>query len=377
MDQNLPIINLIKTGIKHIFNINKYTNYQIEIDTTTDNILDLSILEDPGFGKVNVSNSQKFKFDYYNGELEKITIECESTKAYTIAIEEHDLRIKQIYMNSIFKIAFLEGILKAHNLIEYHDNNAPAIFYGLTTPDDLLVFEKHKSLKIVIWMGGDINYRIKRTKMDTQRRLRMIHRIASTPKVKLISASSFISRSMDELKLPYSIVPFLGIDFDLYKPIKKGPCIYLYTTLHSEDYYGSEIYTKLMEKYKHINFITTCCKYYYDNVLLKMSPPYKYNIKWYEKTELINEIYPQCFVGLRLTQHDGPAWTVQELGLLGIKSIHNGNSPSSLNYKTFDDVCNHIETEMKTIGSSDPELATKVREYLTIDDKFFNTSFFK
>lgn len=66
---------------------------------------------------------------------------------------------------------------------------------------------------------------------------------------------------------------------------------------------------------------------------------------------------------------------MQELGLMGIKSIHNGDSPSCLNYVTFDDICKHIDNEIKTIGSQDIELANSVRQYLTLDPKFFKTSF--
>ena len=131
-----------------------------------------------------------------------------------------------------------------------------------------------------------------------------------------------------------------------------------------------------MEKYKHINFIVTCCKFYYDN-LIKLNKPLKYGIKYYSKDELISKIYPQCFIGLRLTDHDGLAATVQELGLLGIKTIHNGCSPSSLNYNSFEDICEHIDNEIKTIGSSDPITALEVKEYLTINKKFFSTEYYK
>ena len=86
------------------------------------------------------------------------------------------------------------------------------------------------------------------------------------------------------------------------------------------------------------------------------------------------ETYSKCFIGLRLVPYDGLGSTVQELGLMGIRCVHNGNSPSALNYKNIDDIIKHIENEAKTIGSKDEELAKKVNEYLTIPDNFFKIS---
>jgi len=43
----------------------------------------------------------------------------------------------------------------------------------------------------------------------------------------------------------------------------------------------------------------------------------------------------------------------------------------------FDDICNHIDNEMKNIGTSDAKLAKKVREYLTVDREIFNTNYYQ
>ena len=89
-------------------------------------------------------------------------------------------------------------------------------------------------------------------------------------------------------------------------------------------------------------------------------------------------LYNKCFIGLRLVPHDGLASTVQELGLMGIKCVHNGNSPSALNYNTISDILSHIEKEAKTIGTKDEKLAEEVKKYLTIPNTFFNVdTYFK
>jgi len=53
----------------------------------------------------------------------------------------------------------------------------------------------------------------------------------------------------------------------------------------------------------------------------------------YNKKDLIN-IYSKCFIGLRLTNNDGNANTIQELGLMGIRCIHIDNIfPNVITYK--------------------------------------------
>ena len=80
---------------------------------------------------------------------------------------------------------------------------------------------------------------------------------------------------------------------------------------------------------------------------------------------------------MRLTKHDGTAMSVQELGAMGIKSVFNGRTPSSLPWKTFDDVCNHIDNERKTIGEIDHQLSQKVKNYFNINDDFKQVSNYK
>jgi hypothetical protein len=45
------------------------------------------------------------------------------------------------------------------------------------------------------------------------------------------------------------------------------------------------------------------------------------------------EIYKKCFVGVRLTNKDGNANTVLEMGRLGIPVIFNGNESNSISYE--------------------------------------------
>ena len=353
----------------HVFDLKKNTNYQISVSTNTNNKMELKILEDTFFGKINIEGVDTYTFNYYNDKLEKINIECRYSSDYDIIMEEHNIRVSQIHVSNVLRQAFLDDLKNAYHLVDYYDDYAPSIFYGIMDNDDMLKLERNKSLKIIVWIGGDIAINPRSERLI----LKKINKINTLKNVKHIGISSFIIQNLIDLKLPYKAVPFMGVNFEIYKPVTKGPSIYLYTDLMDENRYGREIYTKLMEKYPNINFIVACCKINHDRSIAKKIQM-KYGIKYYNKKELVEKIYPQCFIGLRLTKHDGLAATVQELGLLGIKTIHNGNSPSSLNYHNFDDVCKHIDNEMKTIGFIDQITANDVKNFLTINENFFWTN---
>lgn len=290
---------------------------------------------------------------------------------------EHDTStVRQIYINPILNLSFGHDIISRYGLTHYHNPREPSFFFGLLSDDDLHVLQKHKSTKIIIWIGGDINYDINRTEGQTKTLRKRLNSILQVPDLKHISISSFIGASLDKLKLSYKSVPFMGFDPNKYKPVAKGPCIYLYTSIGNEKYYGEDLYLQVMKRYPDIKFIITCCIVFKDKTPNTTKYP-GHKIQYYPKDVLVNEIYPQCFVGLRLTDHDGLAGTVQELGLMGIKSIHNGSSPSSLNYKNIDDICDHIDRERESIGKIDTEMANAVYDYLTIPDEVFKTDYYE
>ncbi|XWV26188.1 hypothetical protein QJ857_gp0890 [Tupanvirus soda lake] len=358
------------------FDVQQFCNYKVAIDSAMDNKITLKIVQDPQFDKYEINNKNKnHVFDYFNGKNDQITIICVSLKSIKLNIYREDIPIEQIYVAEHLRMGFGKVIKESTNLKEYSDPYKPAIFYGVWSKNDLNALVNNKSLKIMIWSGGDINYAQYRQAYVNKIILDNVNKIKTLTKIVHISKSSFISESLNKFDLIHMNIPYIAIDHDLYKPVPKGDSIYVYTSPAMEKYYGSDLYDKIVDKYKNINFIFACCEastQYMTNTKYKT----KYNIKYYNKNDLVNNIYPKCFLALRLTIHDGIANTVQELGLMGIKSVHNGNGPSCLNYKTFEDICEHIDNEIKTIGECDIDLANKVKSYLKLSPDFYNTKFY-
>ena len=358
------------------FPVERFCNYRVEVHSEVNNEILLSVKEDEHFGEFLIKNeTTAFSLHYFNGDSKRITIICKALSPFRLEMIREDIKIEQLYMAEHLRQEFYEQVKKSTGLRDYENDYLPAIYYGIWSDDSINTLRKNKSLKIIVWSGGDINAADYREDYVRERILRNVSEIRELSKVVHVSKSPFIDKSLEGFGLPYIKRPFHLIDFDLFKPIKKGNSIYIYTAPTLESYYGFELYEKVVEKYKDINFIFACCKAGRD-FIKATDYQSKYDLRYYEKEEQINEIYSRCFLCLRLTKHDGIANTVQELGLMGIKSVHNGSSPSSLNYKTLEDIYRHIDNERKTIGTCDGVLANEVKRYLTLDTNFYNTGFY-
>ena len=351
----------------------KNSNYEISVESS-DIIKTVEIVEDPSFGKLFANNKSIFVFYYFNDNYSQITLSINSMESCRINIVQRDIPINQLRIAE--KLGEFSEDLKILGLENYNSEYLPAYFYGLWTDKDMEILLNNKSLKIIIWTGQDIYFRNKYSKTNVDRVLHNLNKIKNLKNVKHIAISKFIANDLEKLKIPYTRIPFMGINFGMFKPVIKGNSIYVYTSPLNGIKYGENIYSQLIKQFNNINFIFTTNRVAY-SALIKSKKQNIYNIQYYTKKQLIENIYPQCFIALRLTNHDGLSGTVQEMGCMGIKSVHNGDSPSSLPYTTYTDVCNHIENEMKTIGTMDIELSQQVKEYLNFDREIFNTKFYK
>ena len=246
-------------------------------------------------------------------------------------------------------IFFKEQILKTYPNLKYgYVSNKPMIFFGLYRPEDFRLAIKHQYKCLIVWGGSDALKFKNGSKMELQPLLR------NTYKFFHIAQSKWISDDLKSLNFKHKLLPWYSLDKSKFTCTEKGKSIYIYLP---NRFYGAnlfeEVKKKLMGKYE---FIIGG-----GNLGRERKIPYN----------KMPEIYSKCFIGLRLVPHDGLGSTVQELGLMGIKCVHNGNSPSALNYKDIDDIIKHIENEAKTIGLKDEELSKKVDKYLNIDSSFF------
>lgn len=288
---------------------------------------------------------------------------------FTTNLYPQNHQINQIQIAQFLKNGFEGPIMERFNHLRPKTSQGACLYYGLRYQDELINIQNNHGLSVIIWTGGDIDIN---NPTESKNVLSTINIISKLKGVRLIATSKFIQKDLEQLKLPYLFVPFMGINLDMYQPVPKGDSIYIYTS-HDIVLYGKDLYDQVIARYPQIKFLLYTHPAQYNLAVKNGQAKYyqQHQIKCLSDPQEIIRVYQQCFLGLRLTKHDGLSATVQELGCLGIKTIHNGNSPSAINYQTIDDICQIIDTEMKTIGTVDQELSRRVKQFLTIDDNFF------
>lgn len=267
-------------------------------------------------------------------------------------LEQNNMIIDQMRVSKGAK-KFKKQILNKYNFKDYYSKNKPAFFFGCSyKANDIEQILQHKSLAVIIWIGTDALWLTKKPKI--------YKRIINNKKIKHIAISEYIEKDLEKYNLSYYKIPIHPSDIQHIEPYEKGPNIYIYGGSPSrKKFYGLHYVKKIKENFKNINF----------DILYSRPPQHV------PHAEIFN-IYKKCFLGLRLTPHDGLPNTVLELGAMGRKCIWNGNLPNAVQWENIDDILRIISNEMQTIGSLDQELSLKTKSFVNIDESWTNTEFY-
>jgi hypothetical protein len=200
------------------------------------------------------------------------------------------------------------------------------IIFGLYNNYDLAFVKKYMHQVVIIWGGTDC--------INMINNHHIYDFILKHKFIKHIAISDNLYLKLNSLLKDSIIIntPFRLLNYNNYLDIstnldKKN--IYIYTSINinrAKEIYNANIYLEVIKRFPNINFIIAYGQY---------------------TTEQIINIYKSCFLGIRLTNYDGNANTVQELGLLGINCIHNGKFVNSINWANIDDIINIINNELK------------------------------
>ena len=249
--------------------------------------------------------------------------------------EDKRERIKQIRVSSGVKF-FAEKLKKKYNLQDYTNINEPVIFNGMYSERDYIDAVNHKGHLTIVWCGSDA-LNLKKYQKYLPQLLKARH----------IAKSEFISEDLKKLNIPHIILPITPTE--IIKNIQpRGDKIYIYSTT-SKNNYGYNMLGEIKEKTGLEIIETTYNKY---------------------TPEELKEVYKQCFIGLRLTKHDGLPNTVVELGLMGRRSIYNGKLPSAIPYKDVDDIVRIIKNEYKNRHINNSLIVEEMYNYLNIDESW-------
>ena len=175
---------------------------------------------------------------------------------------------------------------------------------------DFLRAKNHKSHATIVWCGSDsLIYLPKNYK-----------NIKALNNTRHIAMSEFISNDLKQFDIEHIVIPVTPTI-----PIKnrknRGENIYAYVDKQRTKKYGFNLMAEIQEKSK---------KYHHCRC---------HNLPQKE----LDEVYESCFLGLRLTKHDGLPNTVLELGLMGRNCIYNGQLPNAIPYTNLDDIVSTIQ----------------------------------
>jgi hypothetical protein len=247
--------------------------------------------------------------------------------------------IKQAYVSKSLD-RFKNRFITNTKLNEYHNIVHNCIFFGLYNIEDIKILKNHKGIKVIIWGGTDCDprYDIRITNVNIIKQFDAIH----------ISISEDLHDRLNNYDIKNERIYLSTVYEKIFKPnYMIGTKIFIYNgqSKQNEHIYGKEVYEEIVRRLPEYEF-------YYSN---QLNVPY----------EKMPEIYSECFVGIRLTTHDGNANTVLEMGLMGLPVIHNGEYCNSIYWdsKNIDKICDDIKHIKMNYGKSKQLISNTMKDF--------------
>ncbi len=267
---------------------------------------------------------------------------------------------------------------KRYNMEDYRpsdpaDRRGPVVVFGCYGGGTKADIMNHQGLCVIVWSGSD-SVRLHERGHFIQFCKDNAHRVFH------IAHSHWIQTDLAHFGLKYIDLVVLPGDFKGFSYEKEcGDSVYHYGTHQRMWYYGTELMRKMAK------------------VWVKQSdkPKIHFAIQTTFKEKELYEIYKDSFVGVRLTEHDNMAMSVIEMGLMGRRSIFNGNVPCALPYPCEPYSRYEPLTKRQWVWQDDsllpiigqmileyrgtaPDwlLAEEMREFVHDDEKWLDTKFY-
>lgn len=297
-------------------------------------------------------------------------------------------RTIQIWSSNCVKF-FYEKLKETLSLDTYTDPKLPTFFFGFyNVLHEIEVIKNHVGKKILCFCGTDLNY--KHIPQHVENVINYLKSNSDNNDIKVISISKYIKDVLDShgIKNYYHKLGWT-INSNMHVVTKKKG-ILLYTSVSNPIYYGSRVYDQVFLRLKdQFDFyIVGSNKEQIKSANIRHNNITEEYIQYFENAF---DAYKNCFIGIRLVGFDGNSNTVKELGLCGIKCIHNGDDVNCIPWISNDlfyskrstfpetykdelensvhDIINKIMIESESIGTSDPELRNKVLNSIDMTDK--------
>jgi len=230
--------------------------------------------------------------------------------------------IKQVRVSHGLR-RFKPGIMERWNLEDYHDKNAPCLFFNINNQEDIDAVKNHKGFKLILFANARGN--------------QFINHFAGIENLVVIGNAYLNIPEGIKVKDTGNPTPFEIKDYSMFQPNKLGNKIYAYV--------GND---KQKEKYGY-------------NILKNLQKSIKTEIIFGLQGHTIEYVkekyYDNCFLNLNFNRSGGGGLTtVRELALMGRKTIMNTKIDYDciIPYKDDEDIIRIINEESQKIGTVRP-----------------------
>ncbi len=255
---------------------------------------------------------------------------------------------------------FADRMYQKFELKPYTNPNEPAIIYGVFRASPLIL-ERHKSMAIILWAGTDTLRLLESYSNETWHSSAQFRSIAEFPNYYHICRSNWLKRDFDELRMQYRFVRVSPVITENFSLAPLGNDVYCYGVEKKPGIYGGEWVERLKRDLPHIRFRGNCLDH-----------------ETHVSYDQMCDVYKQCFMGLRLTKHDGLPNTVLEMGLMGRRCVYNDDLPGSISYKNYEDVRNAVEQEYTKIHQrGDESVRLQILDMLNITNDWLHTEWYE
>jgi hypothetical protein len=252
-------------------------------------------------------------------KIDILEIEDTVCNGRMLYVEDVDAFIKRITWNLYVSDALehlKERFQRFYLKNDYHYSDI-CLFFGMYSGKDIEILRRHRGYKFLIWGGTDCNWNYR----EQVNRLEIIKNI---PDLYHIAISKDIQERLRLKNIESIFLELDLVDKELFKPIsEKGDSVFIYNgfTKGNEYIYGKKVYMEVVKRLPEFKFI-------YSN---QLNLPH----------EEMPKVYAKCFIGLRLTEHDGNANMVQEMMAMNIPVVHN-LSDYGLKWDSIEDIVEYI-----------------------------------
>ncbi len=228
------------------------------------------------------------------------------------------------------------------DLRRYDRDGEPCVFFGCYSAARRRLIERHRGPAIIVWLGSDFQ-------------AQGAHAVWRRPNMFHVAIGPWLEAELRAVGFSYRRVNLVGSPLvDTLRSEPHGDAVYCYLPEKRREFYGGDVLDEVRRALPDVEFIV-------------------HNGTEVDRADM-PAVYRRCYIGLRLARHDGGSEGVIEMGLMGRRSVHNGDTPASINWSTVDDIVGHIKTERSRVAPAIDVTAQDTLDHIETGSAWLDTS---